>query len=191
MRWKLVGILSWQLLLAGCGASTASKTNQPVAAKSTTTDSSKVLDDEGAVRACVEGWLKSQKAAMRGDEYWDSYTRTPLASPDLSEYASHIRDLVRSIEEGEAILGKSVAPQHTIHVVKVLNAVRSGEILNIQFTDFDAKKKTVFRRERSASVVARIESSKEDGTPIIQDWTVVLFKEQGKWGVCELVKAIR
>src|SRR5689334_6889672 len=121
MRWKLIGVLSCQLILAACGPSTAPKTNQSVAAKSTA-ESPKVLDDEGSVRACVEGWLKSQQTAMRGDEYWDSYTRTLLASPDLSKYASAMRDVVLDGERARALLGKSVAPQHTIHVVKVLNA---------------------------------------------------------------------
>jgi hypothetical protein len=180
-----IGILLLFVIVVGCGESGPPQSSVSAEAALPKTSGQKALTDEATVRECVLRWLDSQRKGQRGDEYWDSYTRTLLDSPDLSKYASTLRNVLNDRERA------GQAPQPTIHVVKILNAVRSGDILSVNFIDFGESEKNEFRRERVAHIIARIESSKEDGTPIIQDWSVDLFKENGKWGIFDLVKARR
>ena len=41
--------------------------------------------DETAIRACVEGWLTAQEAALPGVEYWDDFIHTSFDDPGLGE----------------------------------------------------------------------------------------------------------
>lgn len=139
--------------------------------------------DEEKIRQCVEGWLTEQRMDKNGEKYWDEYVTTPIDAPNLSEYARVRRDLEQAAERVQPLLGETVVPQRTIEQVSKLNAVRSWEILNVELTDFNAKRKSFTQREKRAKTSVRIESSRLDGTPIVQTWTILLYKNEGKWGI--------
>jgi len=151
-----------------------------------------VVDDDPGVRACVNRWLTSQSKEHRGEVYFDPYVSTPLDTPNQNEFMKLQADIVRTMKQvdRESLLnGGDVSSlseqwgQTTIAAVQDLDAVRKWEIVDVQLEVFDAKHQADFGRQGRSSVKARIDSSKPDGTPIIKVWTILLFKNHGKWGI--------
>ena len=64
-----------------------------------------------------------------------------------------------------------------------MNAVRSWEIVDVQVDEFTEKDRAVFDREKAATAMVRIDSSKTDGTPITNLWKIKLFRDNGDWKI--------
>ena len=139
--------------------------------------------DEDIVRSCIEGWLGEQKLAKNGEQYWDEYATTPIDAPNLSESARALVELNLHLAQMEVLQGNDAHVPRTVCEVPNLHAVRSWDILSIEIKPFSEKQKQMNAREARADAKVLVESSRLDGTPISQVWSIGLFNNAGKWGI--------